>query len=115
MLAMLLAVALSTWSKPGTCSAAEFQCDHVTVAHLDDGKVLLQFTEYAGHYQSYVGAEDSEDHTLIDLNQVYLDGHEIPHANGQCVLIFKAPGELDQVICPALTFTVTEVNHEDSK
>jgi hypothetical protein len=96
----------NAWSKLGTCST--FVCDAVTVAHLDDDKVLLQFTEYAGHYMSLTGTEDSEDPTLIELDQVYFDGHQIPQTNGQCVLIFKAPGELDQVICPSLTFTVTE-------
>jgi hypothetical protein len=103
-------VATDVWYRPGTCSdAGTFVCDHVTVAHLKDGKTLLQFTAYASHYESLVGTADSEDPTLIDLEASYLDGLPLPHAiNGQCVLIFKAPGQLEQIICPGLKFKVTE-------
>jgi hypothetical protein len=103
-------VATDVWSRPGVCSeAGTFLCDHVTVAHLEDGKTLLQFTAYASHYESLVGTADSEDPTLIELEAHYLDGLPLPHAsNGQCALIFKAPGDLSEIICPSLTFTVTE-------
>jgi hypothetical protein len=96
------------WSKPGSCDAGAFHCDAVTVAHLDDGKTLLQFSEYAGHITSYVGSEGSEDPTLVDLDGVYLDGLTIPRANGQCALIFKAPEQLETITCPGLTFTVKD-------
>jgi hypothetical protein len=93
-------------SAAGNCHAAEFHCDHVTVSHLDDGRVLLQFTEYAGHYMSFVGRADSEADTLVHVDESYLDGLSQSHADGQCSLVFKAPGELVEVICPSLTFTV---------
>jgi hypothetical protein len=96
------------WSKPGTCSAASFTCDAVTVAHLNDGRVLLQFSEYAGHLMSYVGREDSEDPTVIDIEGSYLDGLPLPRANGQCALFFKAPEQLETITCPGLTFTVKD-------
>jgi hypothetical protein len=95
----------SVWSREGTCRAAEFQCDHVTVATLDDGKVLLQFTEYAGHYVSIVGRSEGE---LVSVDESYLDGLSQAHAGGQCSLVFKALGELSEVICPSFTFTVTK-------
>lgn len=87
-------------SAAGACSAAgTFICDHVTVA-LDGRSVVLQFTEYAGHYMTFTGTADSEDPTLIDLAQAYLDGHPIGSI-GQCVLIFQS-GNLSQIICSAL-------------
>ena len=90
-------------SAAGTCSATGFACDHLTI--LKEGRsVLLQFTENAGRYSGMSGTANSGDPTVIDLDQVYLDGHQIG-STGQCVLNFES-GELSQVICPALTFTV---------
>jgi hypothetical protein len=100
----------NSWSKAGTCDAGMLVCDHVTVADIDDGSKLLQFTEYGGHMLSYLGVADPEDSTLIDIAAAYFDGHELPRAAGQCVLLFKAPGQLDAITCsaPSLTFTVTK-------
>jgi hypothetical protein len=96
----------NSWSKAGTCSS--FVCDHVTVADIDDGSKLLQFTEYGGHMLSYLGVADPEDSTLIDITAAYFDGHELPKVPAQCVLQFKAPEQLDAITCsaPSLNFTV---------
>jgi hypothetical protein len=98
------------WSRPGTCDAGASVCDAVTVAAIDDGTKLLQFSEYNGHLTSYVGTPDTEDSTIVDITGAYLDGHEQPNSNGQCVLIFKAPAQLEAITCsaPSLTFTVTK-------
>lgn len=95
----------SARSAAGSCSAADgFVCDAVTVAFLDGGSVLLQFTEHASHYTSLTGSADSENPRLISVDQVYLDGQlEANQRPGQCELIFVS-GELSQIICPALTF-----------
>jgi hypothetical protein len=106
---LLTAVAAhaQTRSVAGTCSdSGGFACDHVTVANLDDGKVLLQFTEYAAHVMSLVGRPDGDN--LVSVDERYLDGLRQAHAGGQCSLVFKAPGELSEIICPSLTFTVTK-------
>jgi hypothetical protein len=101
---------VSVRSAAGTCSGAgTFICDHVTLM-LDGRTVVLQFTEYAGHYTQFAGTADSEDRTLIDLDGAYLDGHQAG-STGQCVLFFQS-GELSQIICSALgsqlVFTVKE-------
>ena len=106
----------TAWSKAGRCDAGTFVCDAVTVSDLADGDRLLQFTEHAGHYLSYIGTVDSEDRTIVDITAAYFDGHRVSSA-GQCVLIFKAPSELSEIDCstPSLTFTVTEGSNEDLK
>jgi hypothetical protein len=106
----------NTWSKAGRCDAGTFVCDHITVSDLASGDRLLQFTEYAGHYLSYVGTVDSADRTIVDITAAYFDGHPVS-STGQCVLIFKAPSELSEIDCstPSLTFTVTEGSNEDVK
>jgi hypothetical protein len=93
-------------SRSAAGTADTFACDHVTVAFVDHS-VILQFTEYAGHYMSFTGTADSVGSSLINLDEAYLDGHQIPTtADSQCALIFVS-GELQQIICSGLTFTVS--------
>ena len=96
----------NTYSAPGVCSAAgDLRCDHVTVAYLDSA-VLLQFSEDNGHIQSFQGTADATGAVITGFE--YFDGQTIGSQQGQCKLIYKKNGELSQVICDALTFTVTK-------
>jgi hypothetical protein len=99
----------NTWSKVGHAEPRQAIVDHVTVADQDNGEKLIQFTEHAGHYLSFTGIPDSEAPIIVDLTGMYLDGLASGHAPyGQCVFVYKAPGELESINCPNLLFTVTQ-------